>query len=131
MSKKTMEKMAKNVHKKTVTIVAIFFIIGLALGFGAYKFMTKDDCFKLIGEKTVTINIEQNPDARYNASNDEGVLAIAFGKDITKEVTVDYSGVDYTTPGEYYVLYTVNSPIYEKYTLYRTIILIDNSMLTP
>lgn len=128
MSKNRVEKMAKKVHKKTILIVAIFFIIGVVLGFGSYKIITKDDCFKLIGEKTVTIDIGVNSGDRYS---EEGVLAIAFGKDITSEVKADYSKVDYEVPGEYYILYTVDSPMYEKYTLYRTIIIVDSTLVTP
>jgi len=125
MSKKSMEKISKNLHQKTITIVTIFFIIGLVLGFGAYKFATKDDCFKLLGEETITIDISQAEYQEYNDLRDEWVVAVAFGKDISHLVKVDYSKVNYTTPGEYYILYTVDSPVYENFTLYRTIIIVD------
>ena len=121
MSRNSIEKMAKNVHQKTLIFVVVFFIIGALVGFGAYKFITKDDCFKLVGQEKITLNIG---DPQYI---DEGVVAVAFGKDITDKVKVDETGVDYSTAGEYHILYTVESPIYEKFTLYRTIVIVDPS----
>ena len=119
MSKNTIEKMSKSLHKKTVTIVVIFFVLGLLIGFGAYKFITKDDCFKLIGQETLELNIGASEYV------EEGVIIKAFGKDISDQVKIDATGVDYQTAGEYYILYTVDSPIYQKYTLYRTITIVD------
>lgn len=124
------EREAKRNIKKTVRktntgyfIVAVIFIaVGLVAGYYAASFLTKNDCFELVGSKETVIMA--GSDLSYT---DEGIKYISMGKDISTAYTVETnltrSGNTYTQndiePGEYYIIYTVTEGRCKGMTLYR------------
>ena len=84
--------------------------------------LTKDDIFEVIGDKTITLTLGE----RYE---DEGAIAIAFGKDVSSEIKVE-TNVDYEKEGTYYIRYTVDNIRYLNIERYRTIIIEAPSEVT-
>lgn len=92
-------------------------IIGAVAGFFTAKYITRNDIFEIIGEHTITLNLGQN-------YQDEGAIAISFGKDISSKI-VSQTNVNYNEEGTYYIKYTVDDIRYRGIERYRTIIIVD------
>lgn len=101
--KKEIKKIAKKTHKSIIICILIFLIIGFASGYGVTLLVTKNDTFELIGDKNITLNVNQQ-------YQEKGVKAISFGKDLKDEVVIT-SNVDTTKEGEYTVIYTIKSSL--------------------
>lgn len=104
MKKKTKNKIKKTFKKlpKSILIcLIVFFIIGIPIGYFSLNAISKNDKFEIIGEKSITLNINEEYE-------EQGATAIQFGKNIDGNIVIE-SNVDTTTEGEYMVVYTVNS----------------------
>ena len=115
----------KRIHPMTFVICFLTLAIGVAAGVGAYTFICRDDCFKLKGDKSYTVRV-----GTPFVYEDEGVKAIAFGKDISDRVEIETNliqlddgeyTVDTSRIGEYYIIYTVDSVKYGEIQRVRTI----------
>ena len=53
---------------------------------------------------------------------DEGAIAIAFGKDISSKIETN-DNIDFQTPGSYYIKYTIDNLRYKGVERYRQIII--------
>lgn len=114
--KSNVEKLAKKVSPVLLFVFAVV-VIGFAVGgyfLGGH--MIKNDKFEIIGEKTITLTLGDEP------YQDEGAVAISFGKDITSQIVVE-TNVDYTVAGQYYIRYSVDNVRYKGVYRYRTIII--------
>ena len=99
----------KRLSGKTIIAIVLTFILTLAIGFGAYYFFNKNDCFEIVGNDEVTLTIGD----KYA---DEGVKIIEFGKDISDKVIIktdmqkDESGNYYGTEEKtYYIEYSTDT----------------------
>ncbi len=121
MSKHLERATKKALRRTNATILwvgLLTLIIGAIIGGGAYYFLSKDDGFTLVGEKNISVSL--NSDYLYT---DEGINAIILGKDYDGEVHIK-TNLDKTddgmytlntaTSGEYYMIYTIDHPKFEK-----------------
>lgn len=112
---KSSKKKVKKLTKGVVGIVIVFLILGLAVGGGLTYYMTRNDCFELIGADELTLTTAES-------YVDEGVKVISFGRDLTDKVHVRTNLVkdaygNYIpetdadgeiSVGTYYIVYTVD-----------------------
>lgn len=101
--KREIKRMVKKTHKSIILCVLLFLILGFGGGYVTTMFITKNDTFELIGDKSVTLNLNEE-------YQEKGVKAISFGKDLTNKVTID-SNLDINKVGEYRIIYTINSSL--------------------
>lgn len=113
-TKTKIKKQAKKVSTLTKVICAILFVVCACGGAFAVYTITKNDKFELIGESLIELNVGEE-------YIEQGVIAIAFGKDISSEV--HRSGtVNVDVEGEYLLKYTVDNFRFKGYTLYKKIV---------
>ena len=79
--------------------------MGATTGFLITPALTKNDKFELIGEKNITLNLNQE-------YVEQGVIAISFGQNLNNKVNIE-SNLDTTKEGEYTIIYTINSLKYK------------------
>ena len=94
----------------TALVVSVLLLIGGAVGgwFGT-QFLTKNDCFNLIGKDEITMVVGQS-------YNDQGAKVVSFGQDLSDKVKVE-TNLTKNTDGTYtsndvgtfYMVYTVDS----------------------
>lgn len=117
LDEKTSKKVNKELKRtplKTLFILFLVVLIGLGIGALPAYFLTRNDCFELIGADEITLTIGES-------YADEGAKVIAFNKDDSKKVKtksnmdVDQNG-QYTSSevGTYYIAYTVDNFKYGK-----------------
>lgn len=117
MKKSTQNKIKKTVKKTSTTakvICALLFILCVCGGVFAVYTVTKNDTFELIGESLIELNVGDE-------YIEQGVKAIAFGKDISSEVKIK-GIVNTEAEGEYLLKYTVDNFRYKGYTLYKKVV---------
>ena len=124
-SKKTIKKAVKKMHPATIVCGVLFLAVGLVSGYFGCKMITKNDVFEVVGDKEIVL--ELNSDTIYT---DPGVDCVSFGKDISDKVLVDtnmtlnHDGtytINTSVAGEYYLIYTVDSPRYKDVQKVRVI----------
>lgn len=99
--KRKVKKALKKANEKIVLCLTIFIVLGAAIGYFTTNHLTKNDTFSLIGEKDITLNINQE-------YIEEGVNVISFGKDLKEQVVIE-SNLDTTKEGEYTIIYTIKN----------------------
>lgn len=101
--------------KGIVTIIVIILIFG-AIGVGATFYITRNDCFEIIGDDEITLTVDE----KYF---DEGVKVIEFSQDCSKKVEIETNlrqnadgsfSIDYDSDSNpimktYYIIYRVNT----------------------
>lgn len=75
----------------------------------------QNDKFEIIGSKTIILTLGES-------YQDEGAIAIAFGKDISSKIETN-DNIDFQTPGSYYIKYTIDNLRYKGVERYRQIII--------
>lgn len=124
-AKRKVKKKVKRIHPATIFICLLCLALGVAAGAGAYGFITKDDCFKLKGNKEYSI-----PLGSEFTYTDAGVEVISFGQDISDKVKIETNltelgngkyTADTSEAGEYYIIYTVDSIKYGEMMRVRVI----------
>ena len=116
MKKKTQNKIKKeikNTHHTTLIVVVLVFILAIAGGVGTSYYLTRNDCFKLNGEKEITLALNETYE-------ELGATVISLGQDLSSKVTIKGS-VDTSTEGEYALIYKVDSIKYGSYQLVRIV----------
>lgn len=113
-NKNTVKKLAKRSGLKVIAIAFFVFIFGALLGAGAWWLVCRNDCFELNGNEYVSLTLSE----KYE---DEGVNIIAFGKNESKNITIetnlqiDNDGNLYSDEvGTYYIKYISQSFKYNK-----------------
>ena len=134
-------KKIKKLGFKAILIILFVALIGGAIGVGGCWFISKDDCFEIIGNDEITLtlkNDEQEDNNDENSYYDEGVKIISFGRDISKDVTVETNlkkneDGRYTADevGTYYMIYKVDDIKYGKIFTVQRIRLITFVESTP
>ena len=114
-SGKAVEKAVKKTHKGTLLLALLFLIVGAAAGAAAAWFLTKNDCFTLNGEKQIELALGQTYE-------EQGAVAVSFGKDISDKIAISGDEVDTTADGVYRVVYTVDDVRWGEYRLVRTVV---------
>lgn len=98
MKKKT-KKTIKKVPKSIYICLFLFLSLGLIGGYFTVNILTKNDTFELIGEKNITLNLNQE-------YSEQGVKVISFGKNLNDKVEIA-SDLDTSKEGEYTIIYTI------------------------
>ncbi len=99
--KRKLKKTIKKTPKSILICFILFLVLGFLIGYVSILVLSKNDKFEINGEKTITLNLNQE-------YKEEGAKAIAFGLDITDKIEID-SNLDTTKEGEYIIIYTVKS----------------------
>ena len=115
--KKQAIKAIKKTHGLTIFLVLLFFAAATLGGFFAYRYVTKNDTFELVGEKDITLSVG-------DTFTDAGYKVSAFGKDISSKVEVA-GEVDTTKEGVYVLTYTVNHIKYKDVKKCRVITVVE------
>lgn len=95
-SKRMQKKAVKTIKKfkpMAIILAVLFLAIGVGGGWFATKMICKSDCFTLIGNDELAMEV----DAPYY---DQGVKIIAFGKDVKDSVEID-TNLTKNTDGSY------------------------------
>ncbi len=120
-TRKKVEKAVKKIkHPYLMLLFVILFAGGCVGGYFAANHITRNDTFEVVGEKTVTIQLG-------DTYEDEGAIAISFGKDISSKIVAE-DNIDFATAGQYYIKYTVEDIRYSGLSRYRTIIIVDEEV---
>lgn len=127
MNKKTqrrIERQIKKTHPLTKAVVALCFMASLAGTFFVSWSMQKDDCFVLLGESIVTMNVGGN---YVEPERKEAVKCVFFGKDVSSSVRINEEETTYDpvlspkTEGTYYIVYETDNFKYSGILRIRTI----------
>lgn len=112
-----MSKKAKkgNIKNFTLAVLVILLAIGCVGGFFLANYITKNDKFEIIGEKTIVLTLGETYE-------DEKAVVISFGKDISDKV-VSENNIDYSVAGEYYIKYSVDDFRFKDVYRYRYILI--------
>ena len=117
------KKKVKKAHKGYIVIVVLFLAIGLAVGYFGAQYVTRNDEFKLCGEKITTLTVGDTL-----SYTDEGIKYVSFGKDFSDSVQISTNMVrgetgtftaDTSETGEYYIIYKAVGGRCDGLTLYR------------
>ena len=103
--KKEIKKALKKSNKTVLLFSMLFLLLGIGGGYGGSFLLTKNDTFELIGDKNITLSLNEN-------FNDPGVKVISYGKDLHDKIDID-SNLDTSKEGEYTIIYTVKSLKYK------------------
>lgn len=115
------EEKRKKRHPLLKFLSFIFILaLGVACGCCVGVYLTRNDVFELIGEKTIEIKVGEQYE-------DEGVKVIAFGKEVSKDKIKVESNVDSSTAGEYQIVYTVSNLRYWDTQRVRDVKVVANS----
>ena len=127
-SKRTSKKIKKQMKKASpvaIIVAVLLLVIGAVGGFFGVKFLTKNDCFEIVGSDYVSLTIGES-------YVDQGVKVIAFNKDDADKVIVDTNlkqnedGSYYAEEvGTYYITYNVNNLKYGSIFKVQKVRLID------
>lgn len=109
-SKRTKRKVKTKLKKLSAGVLflaVLLLAVGAVGGYFGVKYITRNDCFKIIGEDEINLTLNEN-------YIDEGVKVIAFGVDDAKNVKVE-TNLKQNSEGEYYA--TSEGTYYIKYTV--------------
>lgn len=117
---KTINKQ-KKAHPVAFLLVVLFLVVGAVAGYFVVQYLTKNDRFEIIGEQTITLNIGETYE-------DEGAIAISFGRDISDKIKVE-NNINNLEAGRYYIKYTIDDIRYSGVVKYRYIIYLEEETL--
>ena len=94
----------KKSTKMSISLIVTLFLlaVGVVCGYFVTQKITENDKFEINGEKVVEVEVGGSYE------DTEGVTVISFGKDLSKLVKTE-TNVDFSTPGQYYIKYTVDN----------------------
>ncbi len=97
MARKRKSALAKSVKKLSalsICLIVLFFVLGVGAGYFTVYSITKDDTFEVLGQKNITLNVGDE-----YTYEELGVKAIAYGKDISGDVKIEYQGFAISSGG--------------------------------
>lgn len=113
----------KKLGLKAILIILLVTIIGGGIGAGAYWFVSRNDCFDIIGQDEITLMLK-GEDEEFGDENryfDQGVKVVSLGRDISDKVSIETDlkqnedGSYYADEiGTYYIIYKVDDIKYGK-----------------
>lgn len=139
-SNRSVSRKIKNFGGKALLILLLVTLIGGAIGIGACWFVSRDDCFDIVGkdEITLTIKAEDEQISENNSYYDEGVKVVSFGRDVEDTIYIETNlkqnedGSYYSDEvGTYYIIYKSNDIKYGKIFMVQRIRLITFVESTP
>ena len=70
----------KQIKKRPLLFALLAFFLGLGAAGGYFggKYITRNDCFEVVGQQTIFLNVGQT-------YQEQGAKAVSFGKNITDE----------------------------------------------
>ena len=125
-TERAVKKVVKRTHKGTLLAIVLCLIIGAVGGYFTYRFLTKNDCFDLVGESEITLELG----ASYT---DGGVKIRSIGRDISTKANVEIiyrpfdgeeqtvTAVDTQKAGEYIIVYRVKDVKYGDFKRVRVV----------
>lgn len=123
-TRKYTKKATKTLKKANILICLLLLVVGIGVGVGSFFIISKNDCFTLLGEQEITVEMTLNSDETLltgTFTDNSKVKIIEFGKDISNEVIIETdmkqnSDGSYSVneEGTYYIKYKVNSIKYGK-----------------
>ena len=127
---KQVNKKIKKLGFKAIIILLLVTLIGGGIGLGTCWFLSRNDCFQLIGMEEITLTLKDENSLEFGDGNlyyDEGVKIVSFGRDISKDVYIETDLKQHTDGGyyadevgTYYMIYKVNDIKYGKiFTIQR------------
>lgn len=143
ISRSSANKAKKSISKAGVSIIVIiiFLIIGVAGGFLVARYAFPNDTFEMVASASGSTDIYIGGEDGESNYTELGVKCVAFGKDISNECTVTYyyradltedavqvEGVDESTEGMYYAVYTCPNIKYSSVKLIRNIIVLGEEV---
>ena len=142
--KKATQKVTRKVKKigiKAILIILLVTLFGVGIGVSACWFVSRDDCFQIIGMEEITLTLKDEDATSFTSNNiyyDEGVKVISFGRDISNDVYVETNlkqhedgGYYADEVGTYYMIYKVDDIKYGKIFTVQRIRLITFVESTP
>lgn len=128
--KKQAKKEIKKTHPLTIFISILVFLIAFVSTFVGTRYLQKNDCFELIGDKTVNIFVNNNYEEPELSSS---VKCISFGQNRLTSVYIDEQETTFNDSsckeeGIYYIVYKTTDFKYKNITRIRTIVV---SVLDP
>ena len=142
--KKTTRKLNSKVKKigiKAILIILLVTIIGGGIGLGVCWFVSRNDCFEIVGMDEITLTLRDEESSTFGEDNiyyDEGVKVISFGRDISKDAYIETDlkrhedgGYYADEVGTYYIIYKTNDIKYGKIFTIQRIRLITFVESTP
>lgn len=125
-TERAVKKAVKRTHKGMLLIVFLCLIIGAVGGYFTYRTLTKNDCFDLVGESEITLEVG----ADYSEA---GVKIRSIGRDISAKATTEIlyrpfdgeeqtvTAVDTQKEGEYIIVYRVKDVKYGDFKRVRVV----------
>ena len=126
MARRDIERQLKRVNPFVLVLWVVLFAGAVFGGYFTHKTITKNDCFKLLGKKEISIQIGSS-----FTYTDEGVKILSFGRDLKDKVEIETNltknddgtyTLDTSEAGEYYMIYTVDDIKYGKIQRVRVFI---------
>ncbi|MBP3432033.1 MAG: hypothetical protein J6K39_04195 [Clostridia bacterium] len=93
-TKSTAKRAIKKTGTKTLMFALVFLIFGVTLGAGTWWLVCRDDCFSILGQEEITLDLSETYE-------DEGVKVVAFGKDEGSSVVIE-SNLKQNKDGDFY-----------------------------
>ena len=119
MNKRVAKQIIKKSNKSILICFLLFLLIGIISGYFINKELTKKDTFEIIGDKNITINLNEE-------YIEVGARAISYGKDLKDKIEIE-SNVDITKEGRYVVTYSVKDSFkYKNIIRVRYVTVISN-----
>ena len=125
--KNKLKKSLKKISPLTIFLIVLFLALGIGAGWFTMSTICKNDAVELLGTKEIVLTVGTGT----HTYTDEGIKAIAFGKDISSTVKIESNigepvngvfTIDLTTEGDYYIKYTISHFKFGEVVKYRTII---------
>ena len=109
----------KKSAKMSVSLIVILLLVavGAVCGYFTAQKLTENDKFEIIGERIIEVQVG-------GTYEDEGAVAVSFGKDLSDKIIVE-NVVDFNTPGQYYIRYTVDNFRFRGIERYRIINVVE------
>lgn len=114
-AKRSGKKLKKNLKKASIGAIILavcLLVVGAVGGYFGVKFLTRNDCFEIIGQDELTLTLGEN-------YADQSVKAVSCGKDVSEKVEIETNlkqteNGDYYADevGTYYIVYKVNDVKY-------------------
>ena len=114
--------MAKKQTKKMswpVVLIVLAMVVAAVAGFFTAQKLTENDKFELIGDKVVEVEVG----GTYQDQG-KGAQVISFGVDLSEFVKTE-NNIDFNTPGQYYIKYTVDNFRFKGIARYRIINVVE------
>ena len=80
-TKNKVKRLASNTSGKTWAFAFLCLVVGALIGIGAFYFVSRNDCFEIVGQDELTFTLEEK-------FTDPGVKIISIGKDYSKDAKV-------------------------------------------